>query len=462
MYTTDGTTFINATGIAALLLMGLLMLALPRRQALLPVVVLICFMTMGQRLMVFGLNFTLIRVLLVFGAVRVFSRGEARLRGVDPVDRAMLWYVASGIVAYTLLWQTGEAFMNRLGMAYDALGLYFLFRVLVRDADDLRTVLRQLAWCAIPLALLMLVEKHTGRNPFAALGGVPPETIVRDGLLRCQGPFAHPILAGVFGSGLVPLFLGLRAQRSPQRPGDGRLALAGLAAAGVIVICAGSSGPLLAAVIGAFAWFLFPLRDHMRAVRRGLLALVVVLHLSMQAPVWFLLARMTVFDGSTGWHRSILIDDAIHHFGDWWLIGTYTTANWGFYMFDVTNNYIAIAVQGGLLTLVLFVLVISRAFASAGLAQRAWGDAHPAEQRLAWALGSALLVHVVNYVSVVYFDQNIVVWYLLLAMLATLRHLVPAAPGPAPAAARRGSLSARTARRGVRADHVSSLQEIPR
>ena len=148
-------------------------------------------------------------MLLLFGLARVLMRGEMQLGGQHPIDRLLGWWVLASIVTYTLLWQTGEAFVNRLGLAYDAIGLYLLFRMLVRDVDDIRAVLRMFAWLAIPLAASMLVEKQTGTNPFAALGAVPPVTLVREGVLRCQGPFAHPILAGAFGSALLPLCVGL-------------------------------------------------------------------------------------------------------------------------------------------------------------------------------------------------------------------------------------------------------------
>jgi len=434
MYATDNTTFINGVGLAFGLLMGLLMLALPRRLALLPVIAMVCYVTMGQRVMVLGLNFTLIRILLLFGMLRVLARGEWRdgLRAgpLLPVDRTMLWWVLASIATYTLLWKTGEAFVNRLGLAYDALGLYFLFRVLVRDTDDIRTVLRLFAWLTIPLALCMLLEKATGRNPFAALGGVPPETLLREGVLRCQGPFAHPILAGAFGSALLPLFAGLWQQRQSRL-----LALLGLASAAVIASTAGSSGPMMAAAIGLVGLWLWPMRRHMRAVRWALGLGVLGLHLAMQAPVWFLLARVGVFGGSTGYHRAILIDHAVHHFPDWWLIGTYSTAHWGFHMFDVTNQYVLIGVQGGLVTLLLFVTLIVRGFSAVGRAVREGGDAAVARQRLAWALGASLAVHAANYMSVPYFDQNIVCWYLLLAMIATLGRGAPAEAGRAPAPA---------------------------
>jgi hypothetical protein len=426
---TDGTTFINGFGLGLALLMGMLLLCVPRRHALLPVIVLICFETMGQRVMIAGLNFTMIRLLLLFGVVRVVLRREVKLGGTTPIDRAMLWWVLSSIVTYTLLWRTRDALVNRLGMAYDALGLLFLFRVLVRDLDDMGMAIRHFARCSVILAACMLYEKFTAHNPFAALGGVEPITVVRDGTLRCQGPFAHPILAGTFGGSLVPLFLGLRAQRR----GDGLLVMVGLAAALTIVVCAGSSGPLVALMIALLGWSLFFMRENMAVVRRALLFTVIALHLVMSAPVWFLLGRMTVFDGSTGYHRSILVDHAIHHFPDWALIGIYSTANWGFHMFDVTNNYVLQAVQGGLVTLILFLLVIVRGFSAAGAAVKRWGDGQRAEQKLAWALGCALLFHCVNYVSVVYFDQNIVCWYLLLGMLATISMIAREALAPATA-----------------------------
>ncbi len=427
MYATDNTTFINGFGLAFALLMGLLMLVLPRRFALLPVLALVCYMTMGQRVMILGLNFTMIRILLLFGFTRILLRGEIQSGTFNPVDRIMVWWVLSSIVTYTILWKTSEAFVNRLGLAYDALGLYLIFRVLVRSVEDMRTVVRQFAWLVIPLAAAMLLEKNTGRNAFAALGGVPPETLIREGVLRCQGPFAHPILAGSFGGALVPLFLGMWIQKQNRM-----LALAGLASAGAITTTAGSSGPIMAAMAAVVGLWLWPMREHMRAVRWAIGSTLLGLHLVMQAPVWFLLARVAIFGASTGYHRAILIDHAVHHFPEWWLVGTYSTDHWGFHMFDVTNQFVLVGVQGGLVTLLLFVTIIVRCFSAVGQTVRNWGDAHRPEQWLIWSLGASLLFHVVNYISVPYFDQNIVNWYLLLAMIATASQLPAEGLPPTP------------------------------
>lgn len=414
MYATDGTTFISGIGLGFGLLMSFLMIVSPRRYALLPVIAMICFMTMGQRVMVLGLNFTLIRIVLLFGLLRIIARGEVRAVKLNGIDRILIWWVMSSVITYTILWGTGDAFVNRVGLAYNALGLFFLFRALLRDLDDVLRVVKQMALLVVPLAACMAVEKTSGHNPFAIFGGVPPETIVRAGVLRCQGPFAHPILAGAFGSAILPLFVGLWWQQGSSR----LLAFAGIVSSVIITVAAGSSGPVMGALLGLVGICFWPVRQRMRVVRRGIALALLSLHLVMKAPVWFLLARVGVFSGSTGYHRAILIDHAVDNFWEWWLVGTYSTAHWGYYMFDITNQYVLIGVEGGLVTLVLFVAIIVRCFGAVGRAVRALESASRDGHRFIWALGASLLVHVANYISVPYFDQNIVNWYLLLAMIA--------------------------------------------
>jgi hypothetical protein len=52
----------------------------------------------------------------------------------------------------------------------------------------------------------------------------------------------------------------------------------------------------------------------------------------MKAPVWFLIARIDLAGGSSGYHRAMLIDTFLRHFGDWWLLGTKDAFSWGWDM----------------------------------------------------------------------------------------------------------------------------------
>ncbi|PYN71185.1 MAG: hypothetical protein DMD93_00955, partial [Candidatus Rokuibacteriota bacterium] len=67
---TDNITYISLLGVGFTALMCFLLLSLPRKWALVPVIILICYMTMGERVIVVGLNFTMIRILTLVGWIR--------------------------------------------------------------------------------------------------------------------------------------------------------------------------------------------------------------------------------------------------------------------------------------------------------------------------------------------------------------------------------------------------------
>ena len=411
---TAGTTFINAIGLSFSLAMALLLLCLPRRYAIVPIIVLICYMTMGERVMIAGLNFTMLRILILFGWLRLLMRHELRRMRWNSVDKVVVAWTIVRTINYTLVWGDSAALINRLGYAYDIVGTYFLFRFLLCEPEDLYRVIRYLAIFLAPVAVLIVGEKITGRNSFAIFGGVPLLSDVRDGVLRCQGPFSHPILAGTFGATTLPLFLALYWKQRPNRA----LATMGAISALVIIAMAGSSGPALAGFAGILGLLFWPMRRRMRIVRWGCVLVLVALQFAMKSPIWFVLARLTVFSGSTGWYRGFLIDMAARHMNEWWLIGTNAATQWHFYLADVTNQYVAEGFDGGLLAMGLFIAILAQSFGAVGRTIRS-GKKSVSIKHLTWALGAALLAHTVTFISVTYFDQNFVMLYFVLAAIST-------------------------------------------
>jgi hypothetical protein len=420
------TTNLNFIGLAFIILMGILILSLPRRGAVIPLLLTFCFITLGQRVDVGGLNFTLMRIAIFFGLMRVVARGEVKELKRNSIDSCLLWFVFASMITYMLLTQTWDGFVSSFGPAYNALGSYFLFRILVRDIDDSDRVLRVLCIIMIPLALFMLLEKMTARNIFSIFGGVPEITLEREGRLRAQGPFSHPILAGTFGATAVPLFIGLwfRANRK-------KLAAVGIIAATIVMIASASSGPLLGCGAGILGLSVWPFRKRMRAIRWLSFSSLIVLHVIMKAPIWFLIGRVSGIIGGTGWARSELIDQAIKHFGEWWLIGTRYTGHWADNsgliklpddqnMVDITSQYIFIGVNGGVLPLILFIVLIAVAFRAVGLTVKRM-DARPFADRIAvWAMGASLFAYASSFLSVALFDQTIAIWYMLLALISSV------------------------------------------
>ena len=225
--------------------------------------------------------------------------------------------------------------INRLGGNFDAIGTYFLFRTLFHDAFAIVPTLIHSIWIVLIASAAVIVELTTTRNLFHVLGGVPEFTAVRQGRLRCQGAFGHPILSGSFGAGFLPIHLLLVGVSQPRS----WLAAAGAVGCVVLVIASASSGPVIALASGFAVLSLWPLRGSLRVMRWGAVSILMVLHLIRERPVWHLILRLGQVIGGTGWHRYYLIDAFIRHTNEWWAIGVSTTAHWGFGLQDVTNHW---------------------------------------------------------------------------------------------------------------------------
>jgi len=196
----------------------------------------------------------------------------------------------------------------------------------------------------------------------------------------------------------------------------------GLVSATLVTMNSASSGPMLAYMAGVLGFFFWPLRNEMPFVKwLGIMALLLI-QLFMKAPIWALFMHVQVLGASGGYHRFFLIDEFIKHFSEWWLFGTKYTSHWGYYLFDVTNHYIRVAVDGGLITLVFFIATIISCFKGVGTVIRT-PQAAPELMTLAWGVGTSLFTHVLSFISVSYFDQIIVIWYLTLAIIATVTNI---------------------------------------
>lgn len=409
-------TTVHPVGLIALIVLGVVLLGIRRQYAVLPILIVACFIPSAQRIVVLGIDFDFIRIMVLFGLIRVLSHGETEgFRWVSMDTLVVAWALVGTL--FPILRTGGDVLVNRLGMCFDVLGMYFLFRVLVKDSTDFRTAIGWLMLLSLPVAAFMLVERSTGRNVFSVLGGVPELTVVRDGRLRCQGAFAHPILAGAFWAAALPL--AVSQWWGPDR--NKTLVVLSFFAMLFIIVASASSTPIfgvLTAVIGAA---LFRARRYVRMLRWALLFLIVGLHMIMKAPVWHLISRVSAVGGDSGWHRFSLVDGFITHWDEWWLIGSSIgSAHWGHFTFDVTNYYIVQGLHGGILQLALWIAIIALGFAYVGRLLATFDRVSRAEVILSWSMGVSLLVHAVNHFGVSYFGQIWLGWYLIIGAIGSL------------------------------------------
>lgn len=407
-------TALNPFAIVFVLVACLAIVLLPRKYIVFPIFLVTFLLPMGQVIVIGGLHFMMFRIAIIVACTRVFLK-EAPLSAFrfNSIDKLFIAWILSSVVAFTLLWGESGAFIKGMGTVLDAFGIYFVLRFLCLTVEDVDRTAQAFVIVCTFVAACMLLEESTSRNLFHVFGGVPEFTDIREGRIRAQGPFEHPILAGTFGATLLPLFLGMWWQDTKRKT----LAIMGIVSATVITVSSGSSTALAAGCTGVGALLIWPLRRYLRFFRWGLAISLVALHIVMKAPVWSLVGRFDVVGGSSGYHRYMLIDNFIRRFGEWWLVGVRDTDHWGWDMWDICNQYVDAGVKGGLVTLILFIAVIVYCFKGLGKARKsARGDFK--SQRRVWALGATLLANLVGFFGIAYFDQTVIYWYALLATIS--------------------------------------------
>ena len=396
---------------------------LPRKWVATVYLAAVLYITQGQSVDVFGFNFMAIRFVELTAFLRMLSRRELPAGKLLKTDK---WLIAS-LVLYTLVFMLRTRVINKyqIGLMVDGLMVYFVFRGLLVDWNDFCFFMKGAVAILVPFAFLMEYESHVGRNLFAVMGGVPETPVFRNGHYRCQASFRHAITAGTVGATFLPLCVGFLFQKSSRS-----WAMLGVLASGTIVFASHSSGPLMAAIIALAGWGCWRFRRRMTWVRRGIVAVLTALHFAMGRPVWFIFDRISGIIGGDGWHRANLIDKFVKHFGEWWLVGMpmEDTVDWAATVtksgyVDITNYYVSLGVNGGLASLAVFVGMLTFCMKQVGLGLcvvRNAGVQTAMAEPVLWGVGVAIVTHALNLLSVSYWDQSYVIWYIHLAVAVNL------------------------------------------
>ena len=419
-------TIVNPVILLAALIVGILMLTLHRRQVAGPFLAAALLISTDHVLLIGGLHFPMLRVLILFGAARIMRTKIATKErifagGVNFIDIAFLSFAMFTALNGILLWRQMPAVVFQAGNLFSALGVYLILRFFIRDGEDVKRAIRTLVFVTAVVALIMIDEKATGHNPYYALfggaySGKYASVLVRDDHFRATGVFAHPILAGTFGGIVMPLFVGLWW----NSPKDRRIATVGVLSATVLPFAASSSTALFGFIGGLVGLCFWPLRRNMRIIRWAILIVLVSLHLVMKAPVWHLISRIDLSGGSSSYHRFELINQCILHYRDWFWIGTKDYADWGWDMWDLSNQYVGTADTAGIIPFLSFLAIIVFGFKFLGKARRAAARVSRKQELFIWAFAASLFANVVAFFGIGYFDQTEVAWLAIVVTIAVI------------------------------------------
>ncbi len=281
---------------------------------------------MDQVLLIGSLHFPMLRFWFCSGSfeslkTRFLSKPQIFTGGINKIDIAVILLTVFIAVNGNSAVSGIRSCHQSVGESVQVFGVYFLLRFLIRDEEDVvardsNSRLHRSHRCRHhDIRGLNRTQSIRSAGRSASLNYA--SLAARGDRFRAQGPFGHSILAGTFGAVLLPLFVALWWKGKKYR----KIAALGIISATVMTLACNSSTPVLAYAAGVLALCLWPGGAGCARCAGESLSYWSRFISVMKGPVWSLIEKIDISGGSSSYHRYMLIDQCIRHFGDWWLIG---------------------------------------------------------------------------------------------------------------------------------------------
>lgn len=255
-----------------------------------------------------------------------------------------------------------EAHMSEmLGRVFDTVVIYFTARLAFVSYKDLQSSVAVLGFSAIVLGTLGFLEAVTYRSPYQKLMEyhqwmwMEKDLSYRLGMLRASGSASHPIY---FGLAMCMLAGTLWAFRSLSKHRYLHYLVVLFAVLGSLSSL--SSGPMMGIVTTILLSIFYFVPSLIYPGLLCLAALSVLFELLSNRHFYNLIDYLALNKG-TAWYRTKLTEVAFSNVGEYWAVGVGSNwpHHWGQQIdsrlhVDVVNNFIIVALNGGLLGLFLY------------------------------------------------------------------------------------------------------------
>jgi len=355
----------------------------------------------------------------------------------DKIRTKFIWSRLDTLVTLSMVVYVGAYFIpqrmplsvtieSRGGFVMDTWCAYLATRFIVTDRKKLISIIKCISIVLVPLAILGVIESVTRWQPFAPLWIYSPWfrggrfiSEGRFGFARAVGPFSMAILFGGAFAMFLPLVYYLRHEKKDWH--TFAYVLSGITLLGALSSM--SSGPWVMVIVVIFCLVMERHKKFVKPLFISLIVMCLFIGIASNRPFYHVIASWANPLGGAGWHRAKLIDIAIEHFSEWWLIGYGDKdPGWGPQLgmgfSDITNEYIIKGVRYGLLGIIALCAVLAKAFRDLISTYRKMKQ--PAMKSLCWAFGTLLLSVTVAWMSVSFFGQLTTLVYCSLGMIGSL------------------------------------------
>ena len=342
------------------------------------------------------------------------------------LDYLVIITAISAFMANLFLAPLDEMLEFHAGLQFDTLLVYFMVRLLISSREKYFTLLKGLLIIAAPLAILGVYQCLSFHNPFGffkqfhAWVVVEKFIQVRENFCRAELTFSHPIMFGMFFAMVGPWCLGLwHFIEIRWRP----MLILGMVLMFLGLVSSMSSGPQLAGVGAVLAFVLFRYRRYWKTYLGMFILMMVAVEFISNRHWYYVTSSYLAFNAQTAYGRCKLIEHALGGgmSGHWILGYGFEDPGWWAALqgserkgTDITNHYIVLLVQYGLVGFIPFMMTVYEACRC--LRKSFVAAVSNAERWLIWCLLASMAGILLAMLSVSMFGQMNNVFYMLLGL----------------------------------------------
>lgn len=360
--------------------------------------------------------------------IRFFMRGMHRKIKFGTVDRLVIFIWVWTVMANILAGAEFSQISQMIGRGQDTVLVYFVARIAFNSPDDVKGLSAAIGVTAFVMCLAGVYEAVTWTSPYhyfySYLGKVArvehADQQIRLGLLRAQTSTMVSIYFGMAMVLLTGMLWSIRGYL--EKPGFLKLILM---MSVIATLSSMSSGPWIGIfmVFGATFYYLKPNLIKPSVYMIFFCALLLEL---LSNRHFYNLIDYFALDKQTAWYRTRLLEVAVTQWRDFWLVGVGSKFpyHWaamidGREFLDVVNNFLIVALYGGVPALIMYVATHWIAIKQTSIAWKKNRQDTP-RRKLLFGLAAALLAIDFASMSVGLFGPALLLSYVLLGMMISV------------------------------------------
>lgn len=363
------------------------------------------------------------RLVAIFLLFKFISRGRHRKINFGKVDKLIIWIWAWTIMATIFAGAETTQVTQMIGRGLDTVLMYFVARMAILGSKDIKSFYWGLGVTALVMCAAGAYEAITWSSPYHRFNNgasrVHGFEEIRYGFLRAQASTAVSIYFGMAMMLVTGFIWAVRGYIKKSIISKGILI-----AVVIATLSSMSSGPWIA----LFTLIAMNLYYAKPSFIKPSLYMILIMSIAMEIASnrhFYNLIDYIALNSATAWYRTRLMEVAVSRWQDYWLVGVGSgwPHHWaglldGRLYIDVVNNFIIIALYGGLPALFMYVAAHIIAVKRTMYAFNESKDL--ARKKLLFGLSAALIALDLSSLSVGLYGPALLLSYILMGMIMSV------------------------------------------